>query len=145
MHCDPDQVDTLKHIKQALEIIEVERIDHGVNIVADPDLMDFAIQKQLGFTICPISNLYIYHDMKAKPTLELLKKGALVSFNSDDPGYMGSNYIDDNYYKFAEKYHLSREDLVKIAKNSFLSSWISNTAKKFYLKQIDDYIKLTNK
>ncbi|WP_125568542.1 adenosine deaminase [Companilactobacillus insicii] len=139
MHADIDQVDSIEHIKQALEIIEVERLDHGTNIVENQDLVDWVNQKQLGLTSCPLSNGFVTNDMKGKEVVELMKQGVKVSINSDDPAYFGG-YIGDNYEAIAEKYNLTAEQLVIFAKNSFETSWISDFQKETYLKEIDDFV-----
>ena len=71
---------------------------------------------------------------------KLFNSGALISFNSDDPAYKGSNYINDVYYKFAQKCDWSEKELIRIAQNSFKTSWISQQEKESYLAQIDEYI-----
>lgn len=139
MHADIDQVDSIEHIKQALEIIEVERLDHGTNIVENQDLVDWVNQKQLGLTSCPLSNGFVTNDMKGKEVVELMKQGVKVSINSDDPAYFGG-YIADNYEAIAEKYNLTAEQLVTFAKNSFETSWISDFQKKTYLNEIDEFV-----
>lgn len=139
MHADIDQVDSIEHIKQALEIIEVDRLDHGTNIVENQDLVDWVNQKQLGLTSCPLSNGFVTNDMKGKEIVELMEQGVKVSINSDDPAYFGG-YIADNYEALAEKYDLTAEQLVTFAKNSFETSWISDFQKETYLKEIDEFV-----
>lgn len=138
-HADVDQVNSLEHIRELLEVIGVERIDHGTNIVEDPDLVEFAAKQGVGFTSCPLSNDFIASDMKGKEVLELLAKGVKVSIHSDDPAYFGG-YIGDNYYALAQKYDLTKEQIVALAKNSFATSWISEQQKAFYLAELDEYL-----
>lgn len=139
MHCDIDQVDSIDHIKQALEVIGVERLDHGTNIVENSDLVDFVNQKQIGMTTCPKSNSFVSADMKGKEITDLLAKGIEISVNSDDPAYFGG-YISENYWALAEAYDLSVDQVVQIAKNSFNSSWISDQQKRNYVQEIDDFV-----
>ena len=138
-HADVDQVNSLEHIRELLEVIGVERIDHGTNIVEDPDLVEFAAKQGVGFTSCPLSNDFIASDMKGKEVLELLAKGVKVSIHSDDPAYFGG-YIGDNYYALAQKCDLTKEQIVALAKNSFAASWISEQQKAFYLAELDEYL-----
>lgn len=138
-HADIDQKDSIEHIRQALEIIGVERLDHGTNIVEDPDLVDFVKKQNIGLTSCPLSNAFISPEMKGKEVLELLAKGVKVSIHSDDPAYFGG-YIADNYYAIANKFDLTKEQIVQLAKNSFESSWISKEQKSLYLKELDEYV-----
>ncbi|MDF7638671.1 adenosine deaminase [Lactobacillus sp. ESL0791] len=144
MHCDPRQVDSVAHIKEALEVIEVDRLDHGTNITEDPDLLDYLLKQDLGITVCPIAYYYTRQNMELTAIKELFARGAKVSLNSDDPAYKGDTYINDVYYRFAQEAHWGKDELAQIAKNSFTSSWLSVEAKKAYLKQVDDYVKANN-
>lgn len=139
-HADIDQKDSIEHIRELLEVIGTERIDHGTNVVEDPDLVEYAAKNDIGFTSCPLSNSFVYPEMKGEEVLELLDKGVKVSIHSDDPAYFGG-YISDNYYALAKNFNLSQEQVVTLAKNSFETSWISDEQKALYLKQIDDYVK----
>ncbi|MFK8261850.1 adenosine deaminase [Leuconostoc mesenteroides] len=137
-HCDIDQKDSIDHIRQALEIMEVERLDHGTNIVEDPDLVNFVIKKGIGLTSCPLSNSFVTPDMKGKELIDLLNQGVKISIHSDDPAYFGG-YISDNYYKMATDFNLSKEQLIQLARNSFESAWISIDQKELYLKELEQY------
>lgn len=139
MHCDIDQVGSIDNIRYALMNIGVERLDHGTNIVEDESLVDFVIKNEIGFTNCPVSNSFVTEKMKGEEILYLLHKGAKVTINSDDPAYFQS-YISDDMYALASKYSLTKEDIIKLAKNSFEVAWISEEKKQKYLKEIDDYL-----
>ena len=138
-HCDIDQKDSIEHIRQALEIMDVERLDHGTNIVEDPDLVALAAQRKIGLTACPLSNSFVSPDMKGKEITELLKAGVQISINSDDPAYF-KGYISDNYYALAQKYQLTQAQIIQLAKNSFNAAWISDQQKQLYLAEIDRYV-----
>lgn len=140
-HADIDQKNSIEHIRELLEVIGTERIDHGTNIVEDPDLVEYAAKNEIGFTACPLSNSFVSPEMKGKEMLELLNKGVKVSIHSDDPAYFGG-YISDNYYALAKNFDLNKDQIVQLAKNSFETSWISNEQKALYLKQIDDYVRV---
>ncbi|GAB5053856.1 adenosine deaminase [Pediococcus parvulus] len=139
MHADVDQVDSIDHIKQALEIIGVERLDHGTNIVENPDLVDFVSTNKIGLTSCPNSNQFLSQDMKGAEVKTLLDRDVKVSINSDDPAYFGG-YINDNYWSITKNYELTQEQVVQLAKNSFETAWISDSQKNNYMKQIDNYV-----
>ena len=138
-HADIDQKDSIEHIRELLEVIGVERVDHGTNVVEDPDLVDFAAKNKIGFTSCPLSNSFVSPEMKGKEVIELLSKGVKVSIHSDDPAYFGG-YFGDNYYAIATKFNLSRDQVITLARNSFETSWISDEQKALYLKELDDYV-----
>ena len=139
-HADIDQKNSIEHIREVLEVIGVERVDHGTNIVEDPDLVEFAAKKEIGFTSCPLSNSFVTPFMKGKEVLELLSKGVKVSIHSDDPAYFGG-YVSDNYYAIADKYNLTKEQVVKLARNSFETSWISDEQKAIYIEELEKYAK----
>ncbi len=138
MHCDIDQEGSIGHIKQALIDIGVERLDHGTNIVEDPQLVEFIKERGIGLTCCPVSNSFVVDDMKGKEILELLHKGIKVTVNSDDPAYFQS-YISDDMYALATNYNLTKDDVIRLAKNSFEVAWLPNERRQEYLKQIDAY------
>ena len=138
-HADIDQKNSIEHIRELLEVTGTERIDHGTNIVEDPDLVEYAAKNEIGFTACPLSNSFVSPEMKGKEILELLNKGVKVSIHSDDPAYFGG-YISDNYYALAKNFDLNKDQIVQLAKNSFETSWTGNEQKALYLKQILFYL-----
>lgn len=139
VHCDIDQVGSIENIRQVLEDIQVNRIDHGTNIVENPGLVALVRERRLGLTCCPISNSFVTADMKAAEMLALLRFGVLVTVNSDDPAYFGG-YVADNYLALAEKAGLDTADLVLLAKNSFEAAWLPGAEKQAHLDSIDAYV-----
>ena len=139
VHCDIDQENSIDHIRQALLNIGVERLDHGTNIVEDPSLVAYVRERGIGLTCCPASNSFIRDDMKGKEMLELLHQGVPVTVNSDDPAYF-QGYVSDNLYAVAQRYDMSRDDVIQLARNSFNIAWIPDEKKKAYQKMIDEYI-----
>lgn len=140
MHCDIDQDNTVEHLRQVIEDIQVDRIDHGTNIVEAPELIDSIKTKGIGLTACPVSNGFVVEDMKGKEIKHLLDNDVKVTINSDDPAYFQS-YISDDMYTLASHYNLTQEDIVKLAKNSFDIAWISEDERAAYKQKIDDYVK----
>ncbi|MBO0418836.1 MAG: adenosine deaminase [Vagococcus fluvialis] len=139
MHCDIDQENSIEHIRQVIEDIKVDRIDHGTNIVEDQKLVDYVNEHNIGLTSCPVSNGFVVDDMKGKEIIELLEQGVKVTVNSDDPAYFQS-YISDDLFALATKYDMTKEQIVQLAKNSFEISWISEEEKNNYLTMIDEYV-----
>nr|WP_092651921.1 adenosine deaminase [Isobaculum melis] len=139
MHCDIDQENSIEHIRQVIEDIQVDRIDHGTNIVESPALTQYAKEHGIGLTSCPVSNGFVVDDMKGKEILQLLHEGVKVTVNSDDPAYFQS-YISDDYFTLSEAYGLTPEDIVTLAKNSFEIAWIPAEQKATYLKAVDDFV-----
>lgn len=137
MHCDVDQPNGVEHIRQVLEEIGVERIDHGTNIVEAPELVPALVSRGIALTCCPLSNSFVSSDMKAGEMRELMEQGVLVTVNSDDPAYFGG-YIADNYAALAEA-GFTRDELVQLARNSVLGSWAPEESKASLLARIDAY------
>jgi len=138
MHCDIDQQNSIEHIRQALEDIGVDRIDHGTNIVEDPRLVDLVRTKGLGLTCCPVSNRFVTADMKATEIVNLLRAGVKVTVNSDDPAYFGG-YVADNFAALASEVDITVEELVAIARNSFEVAWLTSRARDGFLAELDAY------
>ena len=92
-------------------------------------------------TLCPLSNLElcVIDDMKNHPAKKMLERGLLITLNSDDPAYFGG-YMTDNFMAIAEALDLSKAEIVQLAKNSFLSSWLSEAEQKAMLKKVDTYV-----
>lgn len=139
MHCDIDQIGSIEHIRQVVEDIQVERIDHGTNVVENSELVALVKEKGLGLTCCPVSNSFVTEDMKATEITQLLREGVKVTLNSDDPAYFGG-YIGKNYVDFHAKSGVSLEEMVQIAKNSFDVSWISQEQKDGFFALVDSYV-----
>lgn len=139
IHCDIDQEGSIHNIADVLHVLKADRIDHGTNIVENEDLVNEAIEKGIGFTCCPVSNGFVTEDMKGKEIKYLLRKGAKVTVNSDDPAYFQS-YISDDMIALAKKENLSKEDIIQLARNSFEIAWITDEEKEQYLQEIENYI-----
>ena len=138
MHCDIDQVGSIDNIRAALTELGAERLDHGTNIVEDPELVAYARDHGIGLTSCPLSNSFVTEEMKGKEIVELTAAGVKVSVNSDDPAYFGG-YVGDNYLALADRFDLGRVDLERIARNSIEIAWISDDEKAELLARVDRF------
>jgi adenine deaminase len=132
MHCDVDQDDAVTHIWQAVDEIGVERIDHGVNCLADESLVDRLARDGIGMTFCPVSNALVTDSMKASGLRTLLERGVRVTVNSDDPAYMGG-YVNANYAAAQDAAGLSDAEMVLLARNSFEIGWLPAGDRDRYL------------
>ena len=126
------------YIRQALELLKVSRIDHGVRCVEDTELMDFLLKEQVPLTVCPLSNtkLRVFERMEDHNVLQLLEQGLLVTVNSDDPAYFGG-YLNENYRALHEALGMTAEQALKLAQNSFKASFLSEEEKQFALAQLE--------
>jgi len=115
----------VSYIWGAIELLHVDRIDHGIRSDEDEKLVEYLKQKQIPLTVCPLSNVKLkaVQDMKHHNILKLLKKGLLVTVNSDDPAYFGG-YLNENYEALVEGLNLSEEELKQLIDNSFKASFL---------------------
>jgi adenosine deaminase len=138
MHCDVDQENSVDHIWQCLNDIGVERIDHGVNAVEDDALIEEINRRGLGLTVCPISNSYVTDGPKAAEFKRLLDRGVRVTVNSDDPAYF-TGYMNENVLTLQEAAQLTRDEIVRVAKNGFEISWLAEDEKERHHEAIEAY------
>lgn len=131
---------TAKNVRDAVDLLNVFRIDHGNATVNDPELAKELAEKQIPLTICPLSNLSlkVVPKLEDHPLKKLMDLGLLVTVNSDDPAYFGG-YINENYIETAKALQLSLEDISTLAKNSFKASLLSQQEKENYYQMIDGY------
>lgn len=139
MHCDPLQDDAVGHLWECLDLIGVERVDHGVDCLRDDRLCAELARRRLGLTFCPLSNLRLYGDLMADAVTEMLDRDLLVTLNSDDPAYFGG-YAADNYEAVADAARLGRAELGRLARNSFAASWLPPQRVAAYQRTVDDYV-----
>jgi adenosine deaminase len=127
-----------EYIREAIDILKVDRIDHGVRCEEDPDLMRRLAEEQIPLTVCPLSNVYL----KVFPTLQqhniarLLRAGLCVTVNSDDPPYFGG-YVNENFIQCQEVLAMSDAEMVQLARNSFIGSFMNEAEKQAHLAEID--------
>ena len=139
MHCDVDQQDSTEHIRQCLDDIGVERIDHGSNALEDEAIIADLLERGIGLTCCPISNSHISGSTKAAEIGELLERGVLVTVNSDDPAYF-PGYVADNRAVLQSEAGLSREAVVQLVRNSFTISWLHDVEQTHYLRRLEEWV-----
>jgi adenosine deaminase len=115
-----------EYVSEALDVLKVERIDHGVRSESDPALMQRLARNRVPLTVCPLSNvkLRVFPDLASHNLKRMLDAGLNVTINSDDPAYFGG-YVGENYLQVARALNLSRQDVVRLARNSLESSFVS--------------------
>jgi adenosine deaminase len=129
-----------EYVRDALDALEVDRIDHGVRCAADPDLVRRLAEKRTPLTVCPCSNvmLRVFPDMKSHNIRKLHEAGLCITVNSDDPPYFGG-YINKNYTAIQAALGLSDEDLWQMARNSFIGAYLSDELRSRYLSELDGH------
>ena len=125
------------YIREALDLLGVERIDHGVRCEEDPELVARLARDQIPLTVCPLSNvkLCVVKNLREHNLARLLRRGVAITINSDDPAYFGG-YIADNYRAAAAALELTNGELACVAENAVRASFLPATAKATLLGQI---------
>lgn len=139
MHCDLDQINTHEHIRQALEDLGSERIDHGLNVLERPELIALAREKGTTFTLCPSPNDVIRPGRGREDIRAMLAAGLKITINSDDPGYMQSVYMTESFHKAQQAANLTRDELIGISRNAFNAAWIPQTERAGYLDTLNRF------
>ena len=125
------------YIWEALDVLKVNRIDHGVRSEEDEQLMARLIAEKMPLTVCPLSNLKlcVVNDMGEHNIRRLLQKGVHVTVNSDDPSYFGG-YINDIFIAIQQALDLSNDELKQLAIHSFEASFISDDEKQKWIAEV---------
>ena len=128
------------YVWEALDVLEIDRLDHGNRSLEDPALVERLAREKITLTVCPLSNLKlrVVPDMAAHPIDAMLRAGLRATINSDDPAYFGG-YVNDNYRAAAKGRGLTRDDIVTLARNSFLGSFLGEAEKAAHLARLDAY------
>ncbi|ERL56392.1 Adenosine deaminase [Psychrobacter aquaticus CMS 56] len=126
------------YIYEALDLLNINRIDHGVQSIKSPELMQRLKIEQMPLTVCPNSNieLKVFENYKEHNIKELLDYGLNISVNSDDPAYF-KGYINQNFINLHENLPITEDDIITLVKNSFRSAFIDDELKEAYLAKVD--------
>lgn len=129
------------YIWEAIKLLDVDRIDHGVRCQEDESLMAYLKEKQIPLTVCPLSNLKlcVIDDMKQHNILALLRYGLMVTVNSDDPTYFGG-FLNENYDALCTSLPVTHDDIKALAKNSFTASFLPEEEKRTFIQKIEDLV-----
>lgn len=130
-----------QYVVDALDLLHVERVDHGVQSVEDPALMKRLASERVPLTVCPLSNVRLrgVPSLAEHPLPQLLEAGVVVTINSDDPAYFGG-YVDANYAAVAEQFGLDDEDLAMLARNSVEASFLPPDRKAELHQEIEAWL-----
>jgi adenosine deaminase len=132
------------YIESALDVLNVERIDHGVRCLDDPELVQRLVREQMALTVCPLSNikLRVFDVMGEHNLRRLLDAGLAVTVNSDDPAYFGG-YVNDNYLAAFDALPLDVTHARQLARNSFAAAFLEPEQKRAYLAEVDQFFAAT--
>ena len=128
------------YIWQALELLQVERVDHGVRALEDAELVKTLSEKRIPLTVCPLSNvkLRVFDTLEDHNLKTLMEAGLLVTINSDDPAYFGG-YLGDNFIETAKALDLSQDNIIELARNSFEASFLDEEQRASYLGELERF------
>lgn len=130
-----------EYIVQALDLLQVERIDHGIRCLEDPALVQRLVAEQMPLTVCPLSNVRLraVDTMAEHPLRRMLDLGLKVSIHSDDPSYFGG-YLDANFDAVIAQFDLSREEQAVLARNSIEASFLDAPAKALLFGEVNAWL-----
>lgn len=128
------------YIDSALDVLHVERIDHGVRCLEDAALTARLVRQQTPLTVCPLSNvkLRVFDTMAEHNLVRLLDAGLLVTVNSDDPAYFGG-YLNDNLVAAFDALPLGLSHAQRLARNGFLAAFLPEAERQRFLAEVDAF------
>ena len=129
------------YIWQALKLLRVERIDHGIRCLEDAGLVEYLVREHVPLTVCPMSNvkLKVFDHMKQHNLKKMLELGLCVTVNSDDPAYF-DGYIEENFLALHQALGLNIGNISKLARNAFKASFLNPIEKKKHLNELDEFV-----
>ena len=127
-----------EYVCDTLDLLRVDRVDHGNAAMTDPDLVARLAREKVPLTVCPLSNYRLQGvtDMSQHPLRAMLNAGLVATVNSDDPAYFGG-YVLDNYIAVRDALGLSRDEIVTLARNSIVASFLEDAAKNKWLTAVE--------
>ncbi len=128
------------YIWEALDILKVSRIDHGVRCIEDAKLVERLVAEKIPLTVCPLSNikLRVFRSMAEHNLKKLLNLGLCVTVNSDDPAYFGG-HVAENYQQAQTALDLSKAEIYQLAKNSFQATFLSPEEKQKFIDELEEF------
>jgi len=138
-HCDCDQENSTAHIRQCLDELGVERIDHGLHVLDDPGLIDQVHRDRIALTMCPTWRPSDPKPRRLAAIKEMLDLGLRVSLNTDDPSEFASRHMTHMLTEVMDASSATREDMIAFMRNAFESAWISEVDRSTYLTELESY------
>jgi adenosine deaminase len=129
------------YVREALELLHVDRIDHGNACLADSDLVRDLVARRIPLTVCPLSNLRlrVVTDLARHPLKTMMEAGLQVTINSDDPPYFGG-YVTENILACQSALNLSLHEIVQLARNGLEAAFVSDDEREILLKRLAVYV-----
>lgn len=143
MHCDLNQVGSVNNIRECLDLIGVDRIDHGINALDEPSLVRDIAARGLALTVCPVSNRFVVQDLTGDAIRTLDAAGVRVTINSDDPAYF-AGYLSENLKALRDDAGFDDALLVRLVRNAFEACWAEPAERAAYVARLDSYVVSSN-
>jgi adenosine deaminase len=126
-----------EYIREALDVLQVARVDHGIRCMEDEELVERLVAEQVPLTVCPLSNVRLraVDTLADHPLPRMLERGLNVSVNSDDPAYFGG-YVDENFRQLRETFGFSADQLATLAENSVRSAFVTDVRRRELLAEV---------
>ncbi|MEI5100538.1 adenosine deaminase [Streptomyces sp. PmtG] len=128
------------YVREALDVLGVERIDHGLRCMEDPDLVERLVRERVPLTLCPLSNVRLraVDVLAAHPLPRMMEAGLVCTLNSDDPAYFGG-YAGDVFLAVGEALGVGEKGLRELARNSFEAAFLDDGLRAAYLAEVEAY------
>ena len=129
------------NVREVLDLLHVERVDHGIRALEDPDLVARLRAERIPLTVCPLSNVRLraVDHLGFHPLRRMLEAGLVATVNSDDPAYFGG-YVEENYAGVEAALELTQDQLATLARNSFEAAFLDEQTRAGYLAEVDAYV-----
>jgi adenosine deaminase len=134
-----------EYVWEALNILQIDRLDHGNRSLEDEKLINDLVKRQMGLTVCPLSNLKlkVVKDLRKHPLKIMLDKGLKATVNSDDPAYFGG-YMNDNFIAITRALDLNKKHLYQLGRNAIEAAFVPETEKQNMIQKLDEYFNNKN-
>ncbi len=139
-HCDVDQENSVNHIWECLDVLKTSRIDHGVNCIESPKLVEELIKRGVTLTACPTWRSPYLEPRDLDRIKKMYTLGLGVTLNTDDPAEFNSGYMNKLLMGAVKESGYTKKDLSNFMRNAFNGSWLTPERKAEYIKQLDEYV-----
>lgn len=138
-HCDVDQANSVQHIWECLDVLGVDRIDHGLNAIEDPELVEELKRRRVPLTACPIRRAHDPGPQDVDRVRGLFDAGVMVTLNTDDPAEFDTGYLVNLLREVQEASGYSEQDLVRFMTNAFEATWLEPAERDAYVESVIGY------
>ena len=142
-HCDVDQESSVQHIRQCIDVLGVERIDHGVNALEDPELIEAIKARRICLTVCPTWRPGDPGPRRTRRLRRLFDLGVRVTVNTDDPALFASGYLTRTLTAVQAVSGYSKTEMAQLVRNAFLGAWVSEDERVGMLDRLSAYVAQT--